>query len=243
MANDENVVSEEQQKSDITAEEQTAMAGQNQESGKDLGDKASKDTPKQAESEEKEPVLSRKEKKAVDKLQKELEGLKAKADDNWNEYLRACAELENTKRRMQRDIENANKFAVEKFVLELLPVKDSLEMGLAAAKDQNGGIEKLLEGTELTLKMFSDAVAKFGIETVDPIDQPFDPEFHQAMSMQESASKPPNTVIAVMQKGYTLHGRLVRPAMVVVSKAQGNVEKPQDQGDQEKVGTNIDEQA
>jgi molecular chaperone GrpE len=151
--------------------------------------------------------------------------------------------LENTKRRMQRDIENAHKYAVEKFVIELLPVKDSLEMGLEAAKYQNGNIEKLLEGTELTLKMFNDAVNKFGVEVLDPIDQPFNPEFHQAMSMQESHIKPANTVLAVMQKGYTLNGRLVRPAMVVVSKASPQSGSSDDKSGSEKVGTNIDEQA
>ena len=190
-----------------------------------------------------EKKLDKKERKALERLQQELEETKNKADENWNEYLRACAELENTKRRMQRDIENAHKYAVEKFVLELLPVKDSLERGLDAAKEQNGNVEKLIEGTELTLKMFNDAVNKFGIEVVDPLDQPFDPEFHQAMSMQESHLKPANTVLFVMQKGYTLNGRLVRPAMVIVSKSSAKPGNPEDKSNNEKVGTNIDEQA
>ena len=112
-------------------------------------------------------------------------------------------------------------------------------MGLDASKESNGNIEKLIEGMELTLKMFTDAVNKFGVEVVNPIDQPFNPEFHQAMSMQESNAKPQNTVLAVMQKGYTMHGRLVRPAMVVVSKGPAN---PTDK-DNEKVGVNINEQA
>ena len=190
-----------------------------------------------------EKKLDKKERKALERLQQELEETKNKADENWNEYLRACAELENTKRRMQRDIENAHKYAVEKFVLELLPVKDSLERGLDAAKEQNGNVEKLIEGTELTLKMFNDAVNKFGIEVVDPLDQPFNPEFHQAMSMQESHLKPANTVLFVMQKGYTLNGRLVRPAMVIVSKSSAKPGNPEDKSNNEKVGTNIDEQA
>ena len=230
MANDENAVSEEQQKSEATSAEETQTTAQ----------EAASDSSQEKHPEKKQ---DKKERKAVERLQKELDEAKTKADENWNEYLRACAELENTKRRMQRDIEHAHKYAVEKFVLELLPVKDSLEMGLEATRGQNGDIEKLAEGTELTLKMFNDAVSKFGVETVDPIDQPFNPEFHQAMSMQESPLKPPNTVLAVMQKGYTLNGRLVRPAMVVVSKASAKTGKTDDSGDSEKVGTNIDEQA
>lgn len=234
MAKEDNAVSEQQQKAE------TASAEESQAQTKAQTQEAAAENKKKDQSEEK---LDKKEQKALDKLRQELEETKNKADENWNEYLRACAELENTKRRMQRDIENAHKYSVEKFVLELLPVKDSLEMGLDAAKDQNGNIEKLVEGTELTLKMFNDAVGKFGVEVVDPIDQPFDPEFHQAMSMQESHLKPANTVLAVMQKGYTLNGRLMRPAMVIVSKGSPNAGKPDDKDNNEKVGTNIDEQA
>jgi len=230
MANDENALSEEQKQA------QKASAEENQA-------KAQEEASDSSQEKHQEKKLDKKERKALERLQQELEEAKTKADENWNEYLRACAELENTKRRMQRDIENAHKYSVEKFVLELLPVKDSLEMGLDATKEQNGNIEKLVEGTELTLKMFNDAVNKFGVEVVDPIDQPFDPEFHQAMSMQESHLKPPNTVLAVMQKGYTLNGRLVRPAMVVVSKSSTKVGGGEDKGHSEKVGTNIDEQA
>ena len=228
MANDNNAVSEEKQKAQATS----AEGAKSPASGAENADTQTQDT-----------VMDKDAQQAVEQLQRELEESKNKADENWNEYLRACAELENTKRRMQRDIENAHKFSVEKFILELLPVKDSLEMGLDASKDQNGSIEKLMEGTELTLKMFNDAVAKFGVEVVDPLDQPFNPEFHQAMSMQESHLKPPNTVLAVMQKGYTLNGRLIRPAMVVVSKGSAKSSGSDTKKDQEKVGTNIDEQA
>jgi molecular chaperone GrpE len=230
MANDENAVKEEQQKTKTTPDEQ----GQPQGPKTTMQGSAADSTGKGQESE-----MSKDEKKMLEQLQQDLDESKAKAEENWNEYLRACAELENTKRRMQRDIENAHKFAAEKFIVELLPVKDSLEMGLEASKEHNGSVEKLIEGMELTLKMFSDAVTKFGVEVVNPVDQPFNPEFHQAMSMQESDAKPQNTVLAVMQKGYTMHGRLVRPAMVVVSKGPAN---PPDQ-DSEKVGVNINEQA
>jgi molecular chaperone GrpE len=238
MAKEDNAVSEQKQKSETASaeESQAQTKAQTQEA-------AAQDTKVDTKKDQPEEKLDKKEQKAVDKLRQELEETKNKADENWNEYLRACAELENTKRRMQRDIENAHKYSVEKFVVELLPVKDSLEMGLDASKEQNGNIEKLVEGTELTLKMFNDAVGKFGVEVVDPIDQPFDPEFHQAMSMQESHLKPANTVLAVMQKGYTLNGRLVRPAMVIVSKGSPNAGKPDDKDSNEKVGSNIDEQA
>ena len=154
-----------------------------------------------------------------------LEDARAKADEHWNQLLRANAELENTRKRARLDVENAHKFALEKFVLELLPVKDSLEMGLAAASngaDESEGKEtasQLLEGTELTLKMLTAALEKFGVVEINPVGESFNPDTHQAMSMQESEEHAPNTVMMVMQKGYQLNERLIRPAMVVVSKA------------------------
>jgi molecular chaperone GrpE len=238
MANDENAVPEEQQETKTTPNEPGQPQGP-QATTQNPAQNPAQGSAAESSGEEQETKMSKDETNKLEQLQQELDETKAKAEENWNEYLRACAELENTKRRMQRDIESAHKFAVEKFIVELLPVKDSLEMGLNASKENNGNIEKLIEGMELTLKMFSDAVNKFGVEVLDPIDQPFNPEFHQAMSMQESNVKPQNTVLAVMQKGYTMHGRLVRPAMVVVSKGPAN---PADQ-DSEKVGLNIDEQA
>ena len=167
-----------------------------------------------------------------------LEDARSKADEHWNEYLRAQAELENMRKRFQRDMENARKYALERFVQELLPVKDSLEMGLAAAGGDKPDVEKLREGLELTLKMLADVMAKFGVREVDPRGQPFDPALHQAVSTQETTAQPPNTVVAVMQKGYLLNDRLVRPAMVVVAKAPSDEEKPE-----QTVGGNIDEQA
>jgi molecular chaperone GrpE len=133
--------------------------------------------------------------------------------------MRAHAELENLKRRHQRDLENAHKYALDRFVAELLGVWDSLELGHNAAQDEAADVQKLREGTELTLKMLGDAMAKFGVEQIDPLNQPFNPELHQAMSTQPRADVPPNTVVTVVQKGYTLNGRLVRPAMVMVSQA------------------------
>jgi molecular chaperone GrpE len=165
-----------------------------------------------------------------------LEDARAKADEHWNQLLRANAELENTRRRAKQDVENAHKYALEKFALELLPVKDSLEMGLAAVSaEANESVTQLKEGTELTLKMLAAAMEKFGISEVDPNGEAFDPAVHQAMSMQESADHAPNTVMAVMQKGYQLNDRLIRPAMVVVAKAPA--------GETPEAGSQIDEKA
>lgn len=147
-----------------------------------------------------------------------LEDARAKADEHHDQLMRAHAELDNLKKRHARDLENAHKYALDKFVAELLGVWDSLELGHAAAQDEAADVQKLREGTELTLKMLGDAMGKFGVEQLDPIDQPFDPEFHQAMSMQPRGDVAPNTVVAVVQKGYLLNGRLVRPAMVMVSQ-------------------------
>ena len=146
------------------------------------------------------------------------EDARSKADEHWDQVVRTRAELDNLKKRHQRELENAHKYGLEKFVGELLGVRDSLELGFNAAQE-NHDIEKLLEGTELTLKMLADAMAKFGVEQIDPEGEPFDPELHQAMGMVPTSEVPPNTVVNVVQKGYQLNGRLVRPAMVMVSQA------------------------
>ena len=143
----------------------------------------------------------------------------AKADENWDRYLRAVAELDNVRKRTARDVENAHKFALERFGKELLAVRDTLEMGLAAA--EGASIETLLEGKEATLKLLTTILQQFGIEEVDPQGEPFDPELHEAISMQPSEDLEPGSVVTVVQKGYTLNGRLLRPAMVMVSKAPG----------------------
>ena len=135
--------------------------------------------------------------------------------------LRAQADAQNTKRRSEQDVEKARKLALERFAGELLPVVDNLERALEAASGDDEAIKPIAEGVELTLKSFLDVLGKFNIEVVDPDGEPFDPNLHQAMSMIENAEVEPNTVIAVMQKGYTLNGRLVRPAMVMVSKNVG----------------------
>jgi len=136
-----------------------------------------------------------------------------------DEALRAQAEAQNALRRAAQDVEKARKFALERFCGELLPVVDNLERALAAAAGDDDILKPIAEGVELTLKSFLDALKKFHIEPVDPQGEPFDPQLHQAMSMVENPDVEPNTVTAVMQKGYTLNGRLVRPAMVMVSKS------------------------
>lgn len=147
-----------------------------------------------------------------------LQDAQAKADEYWNELLRARAELTNLQRRAERDLGNAHKYGLERFAGELLPVLDSLELGLNAASE--GGIpdpEKLREGMDLTLKLLLSAVGKHGITPIDPRGERFNPELHQAMASQPVPGVEPNTVVTVYQKGWRLNDRLLRPAMVVVA--------------------------
>lgn len=134
--------------------------------------------------------------------------------------IRAQAEIENIRRRTELDVEKAHKFALEKFANELLPVIDSLERALEMADKNNPELNSMVEGIELTLKSLLGAVRKFGVEVIGDINVPFNPELHQAMSMMESEDVAPNHVLMVMQRGYTLNGRLLRPAMVAVAKAK-----------------------
>jgi len=146
-----------------------------------------------------------------------LTDARSKADQHWDQCLRLQADMDNLRKRNERDLANAHKFALEKFVDALLPVKDSLEMGLLAAVE-NADVAKLVEGSELTLKMFTSAMDKFNVSEVNPLNEKFNPEYHEAMSMQERDDVEPNTVVTVVQKGYTLNDRLIRPAMVIVSR-------------------------
>ncbi len=154
---------------------------------------------------------------SIEILSQEIEALQQAADENLNKALRASAELENMRKRTSRDVENAHKYALEKFVTELLPIIDSMELGITAT-DSADDIAGLREGMDLTLKMFSDTLEKFGVRVVDPQGEKFNPELHEAVSMQEYEDAEPGTVISVIQKGYELNGRLVRPAMVMVAK-------------------------
>jgi molecular chaperone GrpE len=152
-------------------------------------------------------------------LQALLTDARNKADEHWNQCLRLQAELENQRKRSERDVAQAHKFALEKFAAELLPVRDSLEMGVTAAAEGSASVEHLREGSELTLKMLTSALEKYNINEINPINEKFNPEYHEAMSMQERADVAPNTVVTVVQKGYLLNDRLIRPAMVIVSRA------------------------
>jgi len=150
----------------------------------------------------------------IESLQEELETVRASADKNWDTVLRMKADADNQRKRTEKQVQDAHKFAVQKFVGELLPVADSLEMGMAA----EGDIEQIREGMNLTMNVLNKALEKFSVEAVDPLGEKFDPELHQAMAMQPSEEYEEGHVSAVMQKGYTLSGRLVRPAMVMVVK-------------------------
>lgn len=151
-------------------------------------------------------------------LQAELDQAQAKIQEYWEEILRNKAEQENHRKRATRDLENAHKYALSGFAEALLPICDSLELGLNAAQQENATLDSIKEGMSMTGDMLLKVMQKHGVEQIDPTGEPFNPEQHQAMSMQADAEAAPNTVLAVMQKGYLLNQRLVRPAMVVVSK-------------------------
>jgi len=167
--------------------------------------------------------------KSFEAVQAQLAEAEEQARQNLDKAVRAQAELENVRRRGQRDLENAHKYALEKFLQDLLPIHDSLEMGIEAARQESADVNSLKDGSELILKMMADLLEKHGIESIHPLGEPFNPEHHQAMSMLESDEHDPNTVITVMQKGYKLNDRLVRPAMVAVSKEPENSENNVDE--------------
>ena len=156
-----------------------------------------------------------------------MAALQAKVDDNWDRYLRAAAETENVRKRASRDVEHARKYALEGFGTEMLAIKDSLEIGLETAESANAA--SIAEGSKATLKLLTIALERFGITEIDPMGEPFDPERHEAINMQPSADAEPGSVLTVVQKGYSLNGRLLRPAMVVVA-AEIADETPGDAG-------------
>jgi len=152
-----------------------------------------------------------------DRLQQALNEAEERARSNWEQYLRAVAELDNVRKRAQRDIESANRYGLEKFAAELLPVKDSLELAV-----QNAGradLKSLKEGQQATLQLLSKALEKLGVSVIDPQGEPFNPARHEAMMAQESTTAEPNSVLQVVQPGYELNGRLLRPARVIVARA------------------------
>jgi len=155
----------------------------------------------------------------LERLQQALLEADERAKNHREQYVRAAAELENVRKRAQRDIEAANRYGLEKFAAELLPVKDSLELAV-----QNAGradVKSLREGQEATLQLLSRALEKLGVKLIDPVGEPFDPERHEAMMAQESTTAEPNSVLKVVQPGYELNGRLLRPARVIVARAPG----------------------
>jgi molecular chaperone GrpE len=151
-------------------------------------------------------------------VEQELAEAQLKIKDYWDQIVRLNAEMDNHRKRAERDVENAHKYAVKNFSEALIPVCDSMEMGIAASVAENASLDSIKEGMEMTMTMFTQMFDKNGITAIDPVGEKFDPDKHQAMSMQESADHEPNTVMAVMQKGYLIKDRLIRPAMVMVSK-------------------------
>ncbi len=154
----------------------------------------------------------------------------ARAEDNWNKYLRLAADMENLRKRAARDTENARKYGIERFAAELLTVVDSLEMGLEAGA--NASVDSLLEGKAATLKLLLGAMEKFDVKPIDPEGEPFDPQLHEAMTMQPSDTAEPGSVLSVIQKGYELNGRLLRPARVVVASEPPGAVEEADEPDQ-----------
>lgn len=163
-------------------------------------------------------VISEEQEK-INELELALAAAQATVADQKDSVIRAKAEVDNVRRRSAQDVEKARKFALEKFAGEMLTTVDNLERALQSIDKDDESNKSIIEGIELTYQGLLASLEKFSIKAVDPQDQPFNPELHQAMSMQEVEGVAPNTVIAVMQKGYELNGRLIRPAMVMVSKA------------------------
>lgn len=152
----------------------------------------------------------------TDEVTDPLADAQATAAENWDKYVRAVAELDNVRKRAARDVDNARKFALERFAADLLAVCDSFEMGLATADTADA--DQLRTGSENTLKLLTATMDRFGVTEIDPEGEPFDPEFHEAVAMQPSGDVEPGSVMTVFQKGYSLNGRLLRPARVVVAQ-------------------------
>jgi molecular chaperone GrpE len=153
----------------------------------------------------------------IERLQRSLAESEERARSNWEQYLRAVADLDNVRKRAARDIESANRYGLEKFAQELLPVKDSLE--LAVQSSAKADPDALREGQQATLQLLTRALEKLGVSLIDPLGEPFDPARHEAMMAQDSAKAEPNSVLQVVQPGYELNGRLLRPARVIVARA------------------------
>jgi molecular chaperone GrpE len=164
----------------------------------------------------------------IDQLRAELEQARTEAGENLDRFLRAKAEAENTRRRAEVDVTAAHKYALDRFAAEIISVRDSLDLArmVELPKDTSPAVQKMHEGLDLTLKLLDSVFQKFGVTLLDPKGQKFDPERHQAISMVDSVEVPPNHVVNVVQKGYLLNDRLLRPAMVVVARAAPAPDKP-----------------
>ncbi|MDB6095797.1 MAG: hypothetical protein JWM09_75 [Francisellaceae bacterium] len=168
---------------------------------------------------EESPSVKDKSSAFIENLNKELEVSKSKVDENWNLFLRAKAETDNIQRRSRIDLENAHKYSIEKFARELIMVADSLERGLETTNLVDPSAINMHKGMELTYKLFLDTLEKFGIKVTNPQGEEFNPAFHEAISMQTSDEVSPNSILNVVQKGFMLHDRVLRPARVIVAKA------------------------
>jgi len=206
MSNDEKKIQEEELQQQEAAEQATDAEAEVEAVGTD------------ADIDWNEETVQDEQEAKIAQLEAALLQSEAKVKDQQDSVLRAKAEIENMRRRTEQEIDKARKYALNKFAEELLPVIDNLERAIQAADTENEVVKPIVEGVELTHKTFIDAVAKFGLKEINPEGEAFNPELHQAMSIQESADHEPNSVIFVMQKGYELNGRVVRPAMVMVSK-------------------------
>lgn len=172
----------------------------------------------QAHLEDVVPEAAEAEDEAEESVERQLEKAQATIKDYWDQMMRLRAEIDNNRKRAERDLENAHKYALKNFVENLLPIIDSMEMGQTAAAADNATLESIREGSALTMNMFMQVMEKNGLQQIDPLGENFDPEKHQAISMIEAEGADSNVIIEVMQKGFLLNDRLVRPAMVVVAK-------------------------
>ncbi len=207
MSNKENIINEEELKQDAVEQEPEAQPETDAEA---VGSDADIDWNEEDENDVTESQIAQ--------LEAALLQSESRVKEQQESVLRAKAEVENMRRRSEQEIDKARKYALNRFAEELLPVIDNLERAIQAADLESEAVKPLLEGVELTHKTFIDTVAKFGLKEINPEGEKFNPELHQAMSIQESEDHEPNSVIFVMQKGYELNGRVVRPAMVMVSK-------------------------
>ncbi len=199
--------------------EQTPPQGEELEAGLEAEQQAPE------ENQQEEAVELTEDQQRIVELEAAVIAAESKLTEQKDSVMRAIADADNARKRAQGEIDKARKFALEKFAGELLPVADNLERALQVANPEDEAIKPIVDGVELTLKSFVSTIEKFGMSVIDPQGQPFNPELHQAMSMQENAELPPNTVMAVMQKGYEINGRLLRPAMVMVTRApEGGVD-------------------